>query len=76
MEQFAVDTISAGGALGVLFVLFLLAFGWCYFRIKGHDVRLNEGDSTMKEMLKLITDIRIDVAVMRGKKEDEEKERK
>ena len=39
-------------------------------------MRLNEGDSTMKEMLKLITDIRIDVAVMRGKKEDEEKERK
>ena len=51
----------------------LLGFGWCYFKIKGHDVRLNEGDSTMKEMLKLITDIRIDVAVMRGKKEDEEK---
>ena len=76
MEQFAIDTINNGGALGVLFVLFLLAFGWCYFRIKGHDVRLNEGDSTMKEMLKLITDIRIDVAVMRGKKEDEEKERK
>ena len=76
MEQFAVDTISAGGALGVLFVLFLLGFGWCYFRIKGHDERLNDGDSTMKEMLKLITDIRIDVAVMRGKKEDEEKERK
>ena len=76
MEQFAIDTINNGGALGVLFVLFLLGFGWCYFKIKGHDVRLNEGDSTMKEMLKLITDIRIDVAVMRGKKEDEEKERK
>ena len=54
-------------------MLFLFAFGWCYFRIKGHDVRLNEGDSMMKEMLKLITDIRIDVAVMRGKKEEEEK---
>lgn len=73
MEQFAIDTINNGGAFGVLFVLCLLGFGWCYFKINGHDVRLNEGDSTMKEMLKLITDIRIDVAVMRGKKEDEEK---
>lgn len=73
MEQFAIDTINNGGAFGVLFVLCLLGFGWCYFKIKGHDVRLNEGDSTMKEMLKLITDIRIDVAVMRGKKEDEDK---
>ena len=73
MEQFAIDTINNGGAFGVLFVLCLLGFGWCYFKIKGHDVRLNEGDSTMKEILKLITDIRIDVAVMRGKKEDEEK---
>jgi hypothetical protein len=29
----------------------------------------------MKEMLKLITDIRIDVAVLRGKKEDKEGEK-
>lgn len=73
MESFAIELISKGGVVAVLFVLFLFSFGWCYFRIKGHDVRLNEGDSMMKEMLKLITDIRIDVAVMRGKKEEEEK---
>ena len=74
MEAFALTTIENGGAQGVLFVIFLLGFGWCYFKIKGHDVRLNEGDNTMKEMLKLITDIRIDVAViLRGKKEEETK---
>ena len=49
MESFALTTIENGGALGVLFVIFLLGFGWCYFKIKGHDVHLNEGDNTMKE---------------------------
>ena len=29
MEAFALTTIENGGALGVLFVCFLLGFGWC-----------------------------------------------
>lgn len=29
MEAFALKTIENGGALGVLFVSFLLGFGWC-----------------------------------------------
>lgn len=29
METFALKTIENGGALGVLFVIFLLGFGWC-----------------------------------------------
>lgn len=73
MESFALATIENGGALAVLFVMLILAFGWSYFKIKGHDARLNDGDSTMKKMLELITDIRIDVAVMRGKKEEDSK---
>lgn len=73
MESFAIELISKGGVVAVLFVLFLFGFGWCYFRIKAHDVRLNDGDSMMKEMLKLITDIRVDVAYMRGNKEGEKK---
>lgn len=29
MESFALNTIENGGAIGVLFVIFLLGFGWC-----------------------------------------------
>lgn len=75
MEEIAINIIKDGGMVAVLFVLFLFAFGWCYFRIKDHDIRLQEGDSTMKEMLKLITDIRIDVAVILGKKKKEDDEK-
>lgn len=49
----------------------MLLIFWLYIKVKDNEKRLQRGDSDMKEMLKLITDIRIDVAVLRGKKEDE-----
>lgn len=49
----------------------MLLIFWLFIRVKDIEKRLNDGDTVMKEMLKLITDIRIDVAVLRGKKEKE-----
>lgn len=59
---------TIGNVLG--YPAMLLIF-WLYIKVKDTEKRLQRGDSDMKEMLKLITDIRIDVAVLRGKKEDE-----
>lgn len=59
---------TIGNVLG--YPAMLLIF-WLYIKVKDTEKRLQQGDSDMKEMLKLITDIRIDVAVLRGKKEDE-----
>lgn len=53
----------------------MLLIFWLYIKVKDTEKRLQQGDSDMKEMLKLITDIRIDVAVLRGKKEDMEGEK-
>ena len=39
-------------------------FFWLYIKVKDTEKRLQRGDSDMKEMLKLITDIRIDVTVL------------
>lgn len=50
----------------------MLLIFWLFIRVKDIEARLKEGDNDMKEMLKLITDIRIDVAVLRGKKEDKD----
>lgn len=60
---------TIGNVLG--YPAMLLIF-WLYIKVKDTEKRLQQGDSDMKEMLKLITDIRIDVAVLRGKKEDRE----
>jgi hypothetical protein len=66
MEQFAVDTISPGGALGVLFVLFLIAFGWCFVKIRDIEKRLDDGDSRFKEFEKSLGKISDDVSFIRG----------
>ena len=66
MEQFAVDTISAGGALGVLFVLFLLAFGWCFVKIRDIEKRLDDGDSRFNDFEKSLGKISDDVSFIRG----------
>ena len=63
---------TIGNVLG--YPAMLLIF-WLYIKVKETEKRLQQGDSDMKEMLKLITDIRIDVAVLRGKKEDKECEK-
>lgn len=63
---------TIGNVLG--YPAMLLIF-WLYIKVKDTEKRLQQGDSDMKEMLKLITDIRIDVAVLRGKKEDREVEK-
>ena len=66
MEQFAVDTISSGGALGVLFVLFLLAFGWCFVKIRDIEKRLDDGDSRFNDFEKSLGKISDDVSFIRG----------
>ena len=63
---------TIGNVLG--YPTMLLIF-WLYIKVKETEKRLQQGDSDMKEMLKLITDIRIDVAVLREKKEDKEGEK-
>ena len=66
MEQFAIDTINNGGAFGVLFVLCLLGFGWCFFKIKGIEKRLDDGDSRFKDFEKSLGKISDDVSFIRG----------
>lgn len=51
----------------------LLVF-YLFIRVRDIEARLKEGDADMKEMLKLITEIRIDVAVLRENKTKTEQE--
>ena len=50
MEQFAIDTINSGGALGVFFVLFLLCFGWCVYKIRDIEKRQNANDAHFNKL--------------------------
>lgn len=59
---FSQSITDIGQVLG--YPAMLLIF-WLYIKVKDTEKRLQRGDSDMKEMLKIITDIRIDVAVFR-----------
>jgi hypothetical protein len=48
----------------LVFPAMLLIF-WLYIKVENPEKRLQRDDSDMKEMFELITDIRIDVAVLR-----------
>lgn len=66
MEQFAIETINNGGALGVLFVLCLLGFGWCFVKIRDIEKRLDDGDSRFNDFEKSLGKISDDVSFIRG----------
>lgn len=71
MEQFAIDTVNSGGALGVFFVLFLLCFGWCVYKIRDIEKRLDDGDTRFKDFEKSLGKISDDVSFIRGLLEGE-----
>lgn len=66
MEEFAISIVKAGGAVAVLFVLFLLGFGWTYFKVKLIEKRLAEGDCAMKDLGKELQRMASDVSFIRG----------
>ena len=66
MEDLAVSIVKDGGVLAVLFVVFLLAFGYCFFEIKSIKKRLEEGDSAMKDLGKELQRMASDVSFIRG----------
>ena len=57
---------TIGDVLG--YPAMLLVF-WLYTRVKDMQKRLDDGDSVMKEMSKMMNDIRVDVSVIRDRTE-------
>lgn len=66
MESFAIEMISNGGALAVMFVIMLFGFGYFYFKIKSIEIRLYEGDNRMSAFQSEISTMAKDVSFIRG----------
>lgn len=66
MESFAIEMISNGGAIAVLFVMILFTFGYCYFKFKSIEIRLQDGDNRMGSFQNEISAMAKDVAFIRG----------
>lgn len=66
MEGFAIQVIEKGGMTAVLFVVFIIAFGWCFLKIKELQRRLEEGDSRFGEVEKNLSKIDHSLGVIQG----------
>lgn len=66
MEDFAIQVIEKGGMTAVLFVAFIIAFGWCFLKIKELQRRLEEGDSRFGEVEKNLSKIDHSLGVIQG----------
>jgi len=66
MESFGIELITNGGAVAVLFVIMLLGFAWCYFKIKSIEIRLQQGDVKMSASQNEISSMAKDISFIRG----------
>ena len=66
MEDFAIQVIEKGGMTAVLFVVFIIAFGWCFLKIKELQRRLEDGDSRFGEVEKNLGKIDHSLGVIQG----------
>lgn len=66
MEDFAIQVIEKGGMTAVLFVAFIIAFGWCFLKIKELQRRLEDGDSRFGEVEKNLGKIDHSLGVIQG----------
>ena len=66
MEDFAIQVIEKGGMTAVLFVAFIIAFGWCLLKIKELQRRLEDGDSRFGEVEKNLGKIDHSLGVIQG----------
>ncbi len=76
MESFAIEMISNGGAIAVLFVMILFTFGYCYFKFKSIEIRLQQGDIKMSASQNEISSMAKDISFIRGLLEGQKEENK
>ena len=67
MEELAISIIRDGGMVAVLFVLLLLAFGWCYLKIRDLEHRLDEGNARFDKMDSELKEINKSLNIIIGK---------
>lgn len=66
MEDFAISVIREGGITAILFVLWLLSFGWAFLKIRELQSRLEDGDSRFGEVEKNLSKIDHSLGVIQG----------
>lgn len=66
MEDFAIQVIEKGGMTAVLFVAFIIAFGWCFLKIRELQSRMEDGNSRFGEIEKNLSKIDHSLGVIQG----------
>lgn len=66
MEDFAIAVIREGGITAILFVLWLLSFGWCFLKIRELQSRMEDGNSRFGEIEKNLSKIDHSLGVIQG----------
>ena len=66
MEEFAISVIREGGMTAVLFVIFIIAFGWCYLKIRELQRQMEDGNSRFGEIEKNLSKIDHSLGVIQG----------
>lgn len=66
MEDFAIAVIREGGITAILFVLWLLSFGWCFLKIRELQSRLEDDNSRFGEIEKNLSKIDHSLGVIQG----------
>ncbi len=76
MESFAIELISNGGVIAVLFVMILFTFGYSYFKFKSIEIRLQQGDVKMSASQNEISSMAKDISFIRGLLEGQKEDNK
>ena len=66
MEDFAIQVIEKGGMTAVLFVVFIIAFGWAFLKIRELQSRMEDGNSRFGEIEKNLSKIDHSLGVIQG----------
>lgn len=66
MEDFSIQVIEKGGMTAVLFVAFIIAFGWAFLKIRELQSRMEDGNSRFGEIEKNLSKIDHSLGVIQG----------